>query len=85
MPWEGRLSDGSELWLFVVIGLCVGWIRQLPPFLNTPVALPPPDTLCSQPSELKIRLCEPFEKAGLVWGLRVAAVANHRAELSLHL
>lgn len=66
-----------------MIGLCVGWVRQLPPFLNTPVALPPPETLCSLPLELKIPLCEPFEKAGLVWGLRAAAVADHRAVLSL--
>lgn len=70
---------------FVMIGLCVEWVRQLPPVLNTPVALLPPETLCPLPSELKISLCEPFEKAGLVWGLRVAAVANHRATFSLYL
>ena len=53
-----------------MIGLHVGWVRQLPPFLNTPVASPPPETLCSLPSELKIPLHELFEKAGAWCGGR---------------
>lgn len=68
-----------------MIGLSVGWVRQLPPFLNTPVASLPPETLCPLPSELQLTLCERCEKAGLVWGLRVGAVANHRAEFALYL
>lgn len=63
---------------------CVWWVRQLPPFLDTPVASPPPETLGSPPSELKLTLCERFEKAGRMWGLRAGGVANHRAEFSLN-
>ena len=59
--------------------------QAAPRFLNTPVASPPPETLCSLPSDLKITPRERFEKTGLVQGLRVGAAATLRAEFSLHL
>lgn len=56
----------AELWLWV----CYDWTLwgriTSAPVLSCLCGFPPPETLCSQPSELK-RSCRSSEKAGLVW------------------
>lgn len=57
----------AELWLRVCYDWALWrWVTSAP-VLPCLCGFPPPETLCSQPSELK-RCCRSSEKAGLVWG-----------------
>lgn len=85
VPLEGRLSNSPELWLWVCYDWIVCWVGQrVASFLERPCGLIATRDIAFSALSTKT-LCERFEKAGLVWGLRVGAVTNHRAEFALYL